>query len=160
MMLSTTVQAQGKPTTALELSNSYSSATDTLYMKGTQWGEALTTAAKAGDYTVLKPVRMGMQQFIERKTKEIAASPTIGGSEQFKAVMLRFMAYEKDMITTTFIPFEKLTASSTKEDFSVLIDKTTANSKGEDVLIKEIGEVQKAYAKKNDFTIEEPAAPK
>ncbi|MCW3128120.1 MAG: hypothetical protein JWO03_3778 [Bacteroidetes bacterium] len=164
LMFTTTIgYAQSKTAassmTAIELNNSYSSVSDTLYQMGTQWGTVLNEVMTSGEYAKLKPVRAEMEQFIARKQKEIKASPIIGGSEKFKEAMLSFLNFESNMTTKAFMPFEKLTAASKTDEVNAMIANVTTLSKGETDVLAEVQKTQSAYATKNGFAIEstEPA---
>lgn len=160
LMQASALHAQSSKMTPIELNNVYSDITDSLFAGGSEWGTVLNAAMKSGEYQKLKPIRLKLQDFIERKQKEVKASPIINGSEKLKEAMIRFLDFEMNMAATSFAPFEKLPASTSSTEVNALIEKITIKAKDETSILSEVQKAQEEYALKNAFTIEKAADPK
>jgi hypothetical protein len=143
-----------QPKTALELNNHLASITDSLYKKGQIWGNQLNNAADRHDFASLAPYRIKIQQFIDLKLAELKKMKDIGGSEEFRTAMIDFLVLEKQMIESSFIPFEKLPPDATNNQLKSAIDKLTDEAKNESKAIEKVNEIQDLYARKNGFAIE------
>lgn len=145
-----------QPRTALDLNNQLASITDSLYLKGQEWGTKFTEVADSKDFAALKPYRENIQHFINGQLKMVKGMKDINGSENLRAVIIEFLNYENKMVVDGFIPVEKLPKTATEDDLKKVIQGLTEASKDEAGLLKKVSEAQDAYAQKNGFTIAAP----
>lgn len=138
---------------AIDLNDRISSITDSLYALGAEWGQQVGVAFENGEYVSLKPIRIKMEAFIERKQMEVLKMKDIGGSEQLRLAMLGFLFYEADMINENFAPLEKMTGSADSEKVQELIVRIQEASAAETERIQLVIEQQYKYAAKNGFKI-------
>ena len=143
-----------KITTALELSNYFSSVTDSMYKYGQQWGNQFSASYNSKKFGSLTPMRAKIDDYTSRKIVELTAMKDVSGSENFRAAMLDFLSYEKKMIKVYFAAFEKLDSSSTDDDIQKHMNDLIAVSKDEEVELQKVREAQQDYARKNGFEIE------
>jgi hypothetical protein len=143
-----------KPTTALELNDYLASFTDSLYQGGREWGKTLNAVVTSKKFDSLAGPRKKMDDFITRKQAEIKDMKDINGSEDLRKAMLEFLDFEAKMIKDAFLPLEKFTATSPKEDIKKAIDDLIAMAATEKDHLSKVNVAQEAYAKKNGFTIE------
>ncbi len=84
--------------------------TGTLYKLGTDWGTKFA-AINAGDknFSQLTAIREQLTDFISAQSDIIKQLPNTGkGAEAFKKAMQDFLAFESEMITSGFVPIERL----------------------------------------------------
>ena len=93
-----------------------------------------------------------MGNFVDKSTIKVRKMKDISGSRELQNAMLDFLSFEKKLITTAFLPFEKLSAKSAdKGNKYCILDNLTVVSKQEDEKIKALANAQKAYGAKNGF---------
>jgi len=140
--------------------NDYLTAiTDSLYSYGTVWGEQLTAIMQNSprDFSQLKDARQKIAGFISRKKTEVTKTPPVGkGGEGIKQSMLSFLDYEMGMINKAFIPFESTPADISDTAFQKLVTALTDQAQGEESVLKMVHAAQTAYAKENNFVLEQP----
>jgi len=143
------------PTTPIEVNNFIVNITDSLHVQGNRWGTQLNEAIAAKEYSNLNKGLKDMQTFIDGKIKELSSFKDIGGSGDLRKATLELLSYEKTMVTDGCMPYEKLTATSTKDDIDALNKNliTLAGKEGE--YLEKMRKAQKDYAEKNNFKIEE-----
>ena len=151
----TTMQEPDNSAAALEFNNMLMDIIDSLYYRGKQWGEELNTAMDNDNYSKLPSMRKETQRFIDRKISYVTGLKDVGGSQEFQRSMISLLNYEKELLTKSFLPFEKLNASSSQEAKDSLLANLTEQSKQEDAFLKTMKTAQHAYANKNGFTIED-----
>lgn len=139
---------------ALEFSNKMSAITDSLYRKGSEWGAVYASASQDRDYSKLKPLRLDMEQFTDRSITAVASMKDVAGSEQFRADMLGFLRFEKNMIGNVFSRFEQLNAGSREEEIQAVLDALTESSTEETRLLDVVRRSQNEFARKNGFQIQ------
>ena len=143
-----------KPTTALELNNYFASINDSLYAGGREWGIKLNTVVFSKGFDSLAPLRMRLDEFIDRKTNELKTMKDIRGSDKFRLAMLDFLAFESKMMKEAFAPIEKLNKTSTQDQIKTAINNLMELAAQEDSHLVKVNEAQNEYASKNGFTIE------
>jgi hypothetical protein len=143
-----------QPTTALEMNDYLVTVMDSIYAKGAVWTVELNTAEKTSNYNSLAPVRKNIAVFIDKEINDIKGLNEIASSAEFCMAMINFLSFEKKMISEAFMPFEKLTASSTETEKKKLFDNLTALSLDESNALNKVRQAQTAYAAKNGFIIE------
>lgn len=144
--------------TPVEFNDRLASITDTLYSIGKEWGTALTTYSTTGKFSELTPYRKKMEQYLDRQITYVKSMQDVSNSKDLRMGMITFLQYEKGMVTGAFTGFEKLTDKSTQEQLNAALEKLTDASKNEDAELKKFVDLQRAYAKANDFVIEDETA--
>lgn len=148
------VKAQA-PKTALEMNDLLVSVNDSLFIYGKQWGEIFADSYDSKNFEKLKPKRVAMLSYIERRKKELKNLKDIAGSEEFRKLMIEFLDFETTLITSTFMALEKVDKNTTEEALQAAIKKITDGSEKENEFLNKVRIVQTAYAAKNGFSIEE-----
>lgn len=147
--------AQKKFTSAFEMNEYMVTITDSLYQGGTDWGKALMNSIKTRDFSELSKVRKKMENFIERKQKELTNMDDNWGSEKLRLAFLDFLSFEKLMLTEAFLPFEKLDKNTSEEQIKAAVAGISKFSEQEVEANKKILVAQQAFADKNGFTLED-----
>jgi hypothetical protein len=137
-----------KITTALELSNYFSSVTDSMYKYGQQWGNQFSASYNSKKFGTLTSMRAKIEDYTSSKIVELTAMKDVSGSENFRAAMLDFLSYEKKMIKVYFAAFEKLDSSSTDDDIQKHMNDLIAVSKDEEVELQKVREAQQDMLRK------------
>ena len=89
------------------------------------------------------------------KIKSAKASlKDIKNSKPLRESVIEFLKFEKKLIAEGIVPFESLTASSTRAEKIKLEKQLTAQMSQQNDLLTKIGEAQKTYASENGFTLE------
>ena len=144
-----------QPTTALELNNIMADITDSLFMGGSEWGKAFRDAKKSGRYDLIKPYRVRMENFINRKIEYVLTLKDINNSKPLRLAVIEFLSYEKRLLQEAFIPFESLKPSISKEEVQKLIDNLSTLAAREKDMLAKVSEAQELYGVENGFAIEE-----
>ena len=156
-VFSNTLRAQTTPTppsTPVEMNNYYAGIIADMYAKGTAWGEKYGLILNSKEFSQLKPLDKDMLDYIKMKSAELKTMKDIGGSKDFNDAMISFMEFEKQLVESAFLPFEKLSPSSSPDEISAANTNLSELAKEEDAKLDKIRVVQAAYAKKNNFDIE------
>ncbi len=144
-----------KPATALELNNYLAEITDSLFMAGKEWGNAMVKAKESRNFSTLAATRRKLENFIERKRIYVVTMNDINGSEKLRLAMLDFLFIENKMIKDAFYVFEKFNSQTTDADIDKAIAFLQEKAKDEGAILDEVRKAQNTYATKNGFTIEE-----
>ena len=139
--------------TALEFNDHIASITDSLFLKGQEWGTKFNEVYANKDFALLKPMREGLETFVTARIKELTGMKDVKNSKALRMAMLDFLDYELIMVTNAFKPMERLAGTATNEDVKAALDKMTELSKQEAEELKKVGDAQEAYAKANGFSI-------
>ena len=139
---------------AMELNNQMAAINADLNSHGKQWGEAFVKATGTKDYSILTPIRAGMDTSITGNITRLTAMENVAGSEDFKNAELDFLHFEQTSVSTVFKSFEELNANSTQEELDAKNAQMTDVGNKESELLNHLQQVQAAYAKKNNFNIE------
>ena len=148
------VQAQNTEA-ALEFNNKLTALTDSLYKLGNNWGQKFVEARESGKFYSLYSVRVGLENFLNRKKMELLKMKDVEGSDKLRLSMLGFLFFESNMIENYFAPLEKLTASSTEAEIDELIAQLSKATEMENRELQKVAAEQIAYAERNGFTIEQ-----
>ena len=154
LLFSLTSVAQKTNTAALDMNDRLVSITDSLYAKGQRWGEAFNKFYNNKEFSKLAPYRKEVQTYIDQQLTKVGVMKDVGGSEDLRAAMIKFLLYERDMVANHFVPIEKLNTSSTDDQIKAEIDSLTKAAEKEAEALKAVNDAQEAYAAKNGFTIE------
>lgn len=122
--------------------------------RGHTWGEAYAKAVSSTkDFSVLKPIRIGIDTALTGGIARLTAMKNVAGSEEFKNAELNYLHFELESVNTAFKSFEDLTTNVTQEELDARNAQMTEIGKKENELLKHLREMQAAYAKKNNFNI-------
>lgn len=146
---STAVFAQ----TPIEVNNTLVSIVDSLYAKGKTWGIKLKEVIATKKFESLKEARTDMQNYISKKITDVKKMKDVNGSAALQNAFLDFLLYEKNLVASAFIPFEKLTAASTDKELKAAGENLSKLGQDESEKMAEFQKVQQEYAAKNGFTI-------
>jgi len=144
-----TVKAQ----TAIQFSDKLADITDSLYAKGSAWGSAFNVARKTGNYTTLKPIREGMQEFIDKNILLVQKMKDVNNSKEMRMAMIDLLKIERQL-TDSFQPFEAFNASTPAEKVKTELDALTSKAKEEASYMEKVKTAQAKYAAENNFEIE------
>lgn len=139
--------------TPIEINNTLAGYTDSLYKLGGEWGTKYNDLKTTKKFGELLPYRMRMKNFVDQAITEILKMKDVKGSKDLQDATLKFLYFEKHMISTTFLPIEKLSENATDKEIKDAFGKITTASLKEDEKIKDISKAQQAYAEKNGFKI-------
>lgn len=142
-----------KAQTPLEFNDNIASITDSLFAKGQMWGTTFNEAYKSKDFVILRPVRLSMQDFIDRNIKSVQNMKDVKKSMPLRLAMIDFLRVERSMCAG-FEPIEHFTSTSTPEEIQAALDKLKTDTAKEKTALDKVGTAQNVYAKENGFTIE------
>ena len=128
---------------------------DTLNKKGTRIGTEVALAVNTRDFSKVDIINKELLDFIEIKTAELKKTPNTAGSEKLKVAMLDFLAFEKDMISSYFIPMGKMNAQTPDTIIQAAVERMVDKSKDESSFLARVQQAQKEYARNNGFVVED-----
>ena len=128
---------------------------DTLNKKGTRIGTEVALAVNSRDFSKVDIINKELLDFIEIKTAELKKTPNTAGSEKLKAAMLDFLAFEKEMISSHFLPLGKMNAQTPDTTIQAAVDRMVDKSRDESSYLARVQQAQKEYAKNNGFVVED-----
>lgn len=128
---------------------------DTLNKKGTRIGTEVALAVNTRDFSRVDLINKELLNFIDIKTSELKKTPNTAGSEKLKSAMLEFLAFEKDMISSYFLPLGKMNAQTPDSTIQEAVDRMVEKSKDETGYLARVQQAQKDYARSNGFVVEE-----
>jgi hypothetical protein len=149
--------------TPIQFNDRLTAITDSLFAGGQAWGRQFNIAHKSKAYSSLRPHREYMAKYITSSIARVNVMPDVNNSRPLRMAMIEFLRYEMRMVTEAFVPLEKLTASSTKEELETAFNNLQTLAAKEDEQLAKVAAAQETYAKENGFRIEteeEAAKPK
>lgn len=135
----------------LKLDNTISSINDSLLRYGAEWGDELQIAISTLDFSGLQPIRVKMQDYIDRKIVYVKDMDNIGGSEQLLEVELEFLEVEEEIVANKLSVFERFTDSVSMDQLSTAYADMQLSAVKEQDLLKRIQTLREQYAEKNGF---------
>jgi hypothetical protein len=143
--------------TPIEFNDGIVDIIDSLGKQGTQWTDAFTQINNTTkNFTELAPVRKSMVVYLDKEVKNLKQMKNVGkGCEEFKTATVNYLLYEKKAITQGFVVMEKLNAKTAPEEFQKAVNILTEAAKDEPQEMEKFTNAQKAYAEKNNFTIQD-----
>jgi uncharacterized protein YdaT len=94
-------------------------------------------------------------KFVDGTIIKVRQVKDVNGSLELQNAMLDLLYFEKKIVSTAFLPFEKMTANTTKKEIDDALAKLTEIVKPEDEKLNAVRKAQQAYALKNGFKIAE-----
>jgi len=141
--------------TPLEFNNKLAYILDSVYKMGTAWGTKFGELnGSSKNFGELKPYRVNIDNYINDEIKELNTTKDVSGSENFRQTMISFLQFETELINKTFVPVEKLNASSDSTSVQKCFEYLIEESKKEGTYLDNVRSVQKEYAEKNNFEIQ------
>lgn len=135
--------------TPIEVNNKLVFIVDSLYAKGKTWGIKLKEVITTKKFESLKEARTD----ISKKIADVKKMKDVNGSAALQNAFLDFLLYEKNLVASAFIPFEKLTSASTDKELKAAGENLSKLGQDESEKMAEFQKVQQEYAAKNGFTI-------
>lgn len=124
---------------------------DSLLQYGASWGEELHISVNTLDFSGLAPIRIKMEEFIDRKITEMKAMDNVGGSEKLLETELEFLQVEKEIVTTRLTVFEQFTDTVQMNSLSTALAATELSAVKERELLEKLHKLRDEYAEKNDI---------
>ncbi|RYY57631.1 MAG: hypothetical protein EOO09_01605 [Chitinophagaceae bacterium] len=139
--------------TPLAMNDYLVSHVDSLFILGTDMGNALGTGVKKKDFSGLAATKTAIVRYGAAKQAEIRKVKDQFGSEDFRKGILDFLEFEMDLMKTKTTLMDKLHSQSTDAEIQAAIDQMIAESKREEEYLRKIGLLQEQFAKKNGITL-------
>ena len=117
---------------------------------GVSFGKAILTK----DYSSLKPERMEMAQWIDRKIDTISKMTDAGGSEAFRKCELEYLEMEKKIMNEHFGRFETFTEKTTPDELQKAVNSLKEKAVDEKSQQDKLHMLQTAFAAKNQFKLD------
>lgn len=135
----------------IQLDNKIGMTNDSLLRYGAAWGSELDIAISTLDFTGLSPIRVEMEEYIDRKVIEIKELKNVGGSETLLKTELDFLKVEKSIVSDELTAFEQFNASSQMDDIVKAYADMQVSAAKERELLQKIHKLRDQFAEKNDF---------
>lgn len=150
----TSLKAYATTKNPIQFNDALVSIVDQLYKNGMEWGKKFNHIdSTSRNFSELASLNNKLKLYIDEKIVELKTMEDVKGSEEFKKAMIEFLMFERNLITTTFVPFEKLNKSSTDKEIQKALDNLTTEAAKEKDALKKVQDAQTAYATKNNFSI-------
>ena len=147
--------------TAKEFYERIVSSTDSLYLLASIWGNTfLDNLNGTQHYSELTPVRKDLQEFIKDELETFKNTPDVAGSEKLRAALLAFYEYEQGLVEKGFVPFERLSSSSSDDMIAECRSNLKAESSKESDYLNTVNTERRVYTARNGIAPPPVAAPK
>lgn len=135
----------------IKLDSSIATINDSLLRYGAAWGDELQIAINTLEFSGLRPIRVKMQDYIDRKIEYVKDMDNIGGSEELLKAELEFLQTEKDIVSEKLSTFENFTDTVTMDHLSSAYANLQLSAVKEQDMLKKIHTLREQYAEKNEF---------
>jgi outer membrane murein-binding lipoprotein Lpp len=140
---------------AAEMNTKLSAVVDSVVAIAGDWREKMGELKDGTKhFDELKGLRAHLDAVVDKETANLKKVKDVAESTRYRTGVLALLAYEKQMITGAFAPFEKLKPTATDDQVKALSDKLDDMSRKEDELKAEVTSAQNEFAKENKLTIE------
>ena len=139
---------------AYEFNQKLVAISEALRVKGTQIADALSIAANTKNFSRVDSANKDLLNYIDTKTAELKVMENVAGSEKLKLAMMDFMDFERDLVSSSFLPFGKMNESTPGEEIQFAVEQMMNKVKEEDKYLQRVQDAQKEYAAKNGFKVE------
>jgi hypothetical protein len=129
---------------------------DTLYEMGKGWGDRFVALRTSQKFSELAPYRARLEKYVDGKIVYLQNMKDVSNSKDLRMALIGFLQFERQMIKSGFMQFEKFGPNDPAADVDAAMDKLTEDSKKEGERLKQYAQLQEAYAKANGFTIDKP----
>lgn len=136
---------------AMRLSNELGFANDSLFYYGKLWNDELKVAVNLSDFSKLQPIRKELEDYILRKEAYITKMEDVGSSQELRQSELDYLAFEKNIVKTKFMPFENFDANTPTDELARAYEELLNSMEQEKPKLDRFQGLQQAYAEKNGF---------
>ena len=140
---------------AFEFNQKLAKISQTLNEKGTRVATELALAVNTRDFTTVDSVNKDLLEYVKTQRNEVNTTPDVGGSEQLKSSMVEFLDFEKELITSAFLPFGMMNKESSDDESQQAVNHMVKKTSEETKYLAKVQAAQKEFAKKNGFKVEE-----
>ncbi len=140
---------------AAEVNTKLAAVVDSVVAISGDWREKMAEFKDGNKhFEELKTLRAHLDAVVDKETATLKKMKDVFESNRYRAGVLALLAYEKQMITNGYAPFEKLKATATDDQIKAAADKLDDLARKEDELKSEVTSAQNEFAKENKLTIE------
>lgn len=133
----------------IKLDTKIGTINDSLLKYGAEWGDELEISINTLDFSGLQPIRLQMQEFVDRKINEVQSLKNVGGSEKLLKTELEFLQLEKEIITSRLSVFEQFTDSAAMDNISTAYAAMQLSAIKEAEMLEKLHKLRDEYAEKN-----------
>jgi hypothetical protein len=134
---------------AMQMSLELNNINDSLAYYGTTWGNEFKRAYATADFSGLYPIRTKMEQYVDKNINKVLVLEDVGGSEAFREQELKYLRFEKDIISSHFTRFEFFNDLTPPQDMERALNDLMAASAQEQAILEELHTKVMEYAEKN-----------
>lgn len=124
---------------------------DSLLKYGAEWGDELEIAIKTLNFSELQPIRIKMQEFVDKKIVDVQSMKNVGGSEKLLDTELEFLQVEKEIIANKLQTFEQFSDTVKMDDLSNAYARMQLSAVKENDLLEKLHKLRDEYAEKNEI---------
>jgi hypothetical protein len=141
--------------TAADMHTKLSTVVDSIVAISGDWREKLGELKEGNKhFDELKGLRSHLESVSDKETASLKKMKDAFESARYRKAVMELVAYEKQMATTAYSPFEKLKPTATDDQVKALSDKLDDMIKKEDELKAEVNSAQNEFAKENNIKTE------
>ena len=134
-----------------DLNRFFSDMLDSINAKHIAWASELNNAEKTGSYLNVKVRRLEIEEMLDNYDKAVTETKDISGSANFKKTMMNYIAYEKNLVNSNYIPFESLKSTSSQSEKDRLEHSLEVAAQDEKTELDKVKKAQKEYGTKNSL---------
>lgn len=135
----------------IKLDTKIGSINDSLLKFGAEWGDELHLSINTLNFSGLQPIRVQMQEFVDKKIVEVEGMKNVGGSEKLLETELEFLQLEKEIVTTKLSAFEQFTDTAEMDNISTAYAAMQLSAIKERDLLEKLHKLRDEYAEKNEM---------
>lgn len=124
---------------------------DSLLKYGAEWGDELKISINTLDFSGLQPIRLQMQEFVDKKIVDVQGLKNVGGSEKLLETELEFLQVEKEIVAGKLSVFEEFTDSAAMDNISAAYAAMQLSALKERDLLEKLHKLRDEYAEKNEI---------
>ena len=94
-----------------------------------------------------------MENFIDEKIIEVNKLENVGGSDQYKDAIAKFLVFEKKLMQDALAPFGKLDKNSSQQQVNDAMQHLINVAKDEQKYLVDVRATQRDFAAKNNITL-------
>ncbi len=122
---------------------------DSLLQYGNHWGEELEISVNTLDFSGLRPIRLEMLAFIDRKLVEVKEMENVGKADELLKTELEFLAIEREIVTEKLAVFERFTDSVKMDQLSAAYAGMQRSAIKEQDMLEKLHKLRDDYAERN-----------
>lgn len=152
--LSMTVSGcKSKKEQIIELNNKLTIINDSLYNRGINLGMIIRASSTTKDFPAIAVYGKQMENFIDEKIIEVNKLENVGGSDQYKDAIAKFLVFEKKLMQDALAPFGKLDKNSSQQQVNDAMQHLINVAKDEQKYLVDVRATQRDFAAKNNITL-------